>query len=123
MQRRPLGRPLRCVATPRSHLQQPHQLALQRSKRRMLHVGFRVYDEIPSCGNLLAMEPDHFPYPPADTVAHYRAAQRSLDAEPKAALRQFVRFQKNGEVGTRAALPVAVNSVEIRLAHNSRSAR
>jgi hypothetical protein len=63
------------------------------------------------------MEPDHFSYAPPDAVAHYRAAERSLDAEAKPALRQIIRFQKNGEVGTRAALPVAINSVEIRLAH------
>jgi len=114
----------RCsAANPRSDLQQSQQIALQRSKPRPLHVRFRVYDEIPSCGNLLAMQPDRFPYPPPNAVAHHRPAQRSLDAEAKAALRKVVRFQEHGEVGTRAALPVAVHSVEIRLAHQTRSAR
>ena len=63
------------------------------------------------------MEPDHFSNASPPAVAHHRATERSLDAETKAALGQFVRFQEHGEVGTRAALPVAVNSVEIRLAH------
>jgi hypothetical protein len=63
------------------------------------------------------MEPDHFSNASPHAIAHHRHTERSLDAEAKAALRQFVRFQEHGEVGTRAALPVAVNSVEIRLAH------
>jgi len=69
------------------------------------------------------MEPDHFSNAAPHAIAHHRATERSLDAEAKAALRQFVRFQEHGEVGTRAALPVAVNSVEIRLAHQPRAAR
>ncbi len=69
------------------------------------------------------MEPYHFSNAAPDTIARHRSAQRSLDAEAKAALRQVVRFQEHGEVGTRAALPVAVNSVEIRLAHDARFSR
>jgi len=69
------------------------------------------------------MQPYQFSNAPPDTIAHHRAAQRSLNAEAKAALRQIVCFQKHGEVGTRAALPVAVNSVEIRFAHDARAAR
>jgi hypothetical protein len=69
------------------------------------------------------MQPHHFSNAAPDTIAHHRPAHRSLDAESKAALRQVVRFQKHGEMGTRAALSVAVNSVEIRLAHDARAAR
>ncbi len=46
------------------------------------------------------MQPHHFPDAPPDTIAHHRPAQRSLDAEAKAALGQVVRFQEHGEVGT-----------------------
>jgi hypothetical protein len=46
------------------------------------------------------MQPHHFAYAPSDTIAHHRAAQRALDAEPKAALQQTIRFQEHGEVGT-----------------------
>ncbi len=69
------------------------------------------------------MEPYHFSNAAPDTIACHRSAQRSLDAEAEAALRQVVRFQEHGEVGTRAALPVAVNSVEIRFTHDARAAR
>jgi hypothetical protein len=69
------------------------------------------------------MEPYHFSNAAPHAIARHRSAQRSLDAEAKAALRQVVRFQEHGKVGTRAALPVAVNSVEIRLAHDARAAR
>jgi len=69
------------------------------------------------------MEPYHFSNAAPDTIAHHRSAQRSLDAEAEAALRQVVRFQEHGEVGIRAALPFAVNSVKIRLAHDARCAR
>src|SRR5258705_13748272 len=121
-QRRDLTRLLLSACSP-SHFQQAHEMALQRGKRRTLYVRFRVYDEIPSCGNLLAMQPHHFSDAPPDTIAHHRSAQCSLDAEAKAALRQAIRFQEHGELGTRAALPVAVNSVEVRLAHNTRASR
>ena len=46
------------------------------------------------------MEPDHFANAPPETIAHHRAAECSLDAEAKAALRQIIRFQEHGEVGT-----------------------
>jgi len=63
------------------------------------------------------MQSHHFSNAPPNTVAGYRSTQCSLDAESKAALRQVVRSQEHGEMGTRAALPVAVNGVEVRLAH------
>jgi hypothetical protein len=63
------------------------------------------------------MEPHYLPHAPAHAIPHHRPAEGSFDAESKAALRQIVRFQEHGEVGTRAALPVAVNSVKVRLAH------
>jgi hypothetical protein len=69
------------------------------------------------------MQPHDFSNAAPDTIARHRSTQCTLDAEAKAALRQVVRFQEHGEVRTRAALPVAVNSVEIRLAHDARAAR
>lgn len=69
------------------------------------------------------MQPHQFSHAPSHAISRHRPAQRSFDAEAKAALRQVIRFQEHGEVGTRAALPVAVNSVEIRFAHNARTAR
>ena len=63
------------------------------------------------------MQSDHFSHPPPHAVAHHRSAQGSLDAKAKAALRKVVRFQEHGEMGTRAALSVAVNSVEVRFAN------
>src|SRR4029077_11025849 len=100
---RAIARSLGFAATSSLHLQQAHQVVFQHGKRRILHVRFGVYDEIPSCGNLLAMEPDQFSYASPHAIAHHRATERSLDAKAKAALRQFVRFQEHGEVGTRAA--------------------
>jgi hypothetical protein len=63
------------------------------------------------------MEPNHFSDATPHAVTHYRPAEGPLDTESEAALRQIVRSQENGEVRTRAAFPVAVNSVEIRFAH------
>jgi len=54
----------------------------------------------------------HLAQAPPDTIARHRAAQRLLDAESKTALRQFVSAEENGEVGTRAALPGAVNGIK-----------
>ena len=62
------------------------------------------------------MQPHYFPYAPPHAVAHHRSTQRHLDTESKAALGQVVRLQENGKVGTRAALSVAVNRIEVRLA-------
>jgi hypothetical protein len=46
------------------------------------------------------MEPEHFSNAPPDTIAHHRAAECSLNAEAKAALRQIIGFQEHREVGT-----------------------
>jgi hypothetical protein len=63
------------------------------------------------------MKPDHFANAPADAVANHCASERPLDAEPEAAHRQIVGLRENGEVGIGAALPIAVNRVEFRLAY------
>jgi len=63
------------------------------------------------------MEPHHFADAPADAIPHYRPAEIALDAETEAAQRQVVRFQENNEMGIGTALPMAVNRVEIRFAH------
>jgi acetyl esterase/lipase len=60
---------------------------------------------------------------PPDTIAHHRAAERFLDAEAETALRQLVGAKKNGEVGTRAALPGAVHGIEFSAPHQPRSTR
>jgi len=61
-------------------------------------------------------------HPPPDAIAHHRAAQRLLDAEAEAALRQLVRAKENSEVGTRAALSGAVHSVKFSPPHQTRRA-
>jgi hypothetical protein len=76
-----------------------------------------VYDEIPSCGYLQPVAAHHFAQSPPDTIALHRAAKRLFDAEPKPALRLFVGAEENCEVGTRAALSGAVDSVKLRLPH------
>jgi len=60
--------------------------------------------------------------PPPNAIAHHRAAQRLFDAEAEAAVRQLVRAKKNSEVGTGAALPGAINGIEITPSHQSRRA-
>jgi hypothetical protein len=60
---------------------------------------------------------------PPDTITHYRATQGLLDAETKTALRQFVGAKKNCEVGTRAALSGAVDSIKFSAPHQPRLAR
>ena len=63
------------------------------------------------------MEPDHFADASANAIANYRAAETTLNAKTESALRQVVGFRENGEMGIGTALPIAVNRVEIRLAH------
>jgi len=60
---------------------------------------------------------------PPDAIAHHRAAQAFLDAEPKTALRQLIRAKENSEVGTRAPLPGAIHSIEFTAPHQPRVAR
>jgi hypothetical protein len=69
------------------------------------------------------MKANNFAHAPAHTVAHYRAAQSTLDAEAETALRQVVRPRENGEVGIGTALPKTVNRVEVRLAHETHGKR
>jgi hypothetical protein len=69
------------------------------------------------------VEANHFANAAANAIAHYRAAESALDAEAEAALRQIVRFRENGEVGIGTALPMTVNRVEVRLAHEAHGRR
>ena len=64
-----------------------------------------------------------FSHSPPDAIARYCAAERLLDAESKAAVRQLVRAKKNGEVGIRAALPGPVHGVKLSAPHQPRLAR
>lgn len=80
-------------------------------------------DDVPSLGNLLTLEADHFADAPAHTVAYYCAAESALDTEAEAALRQIVRFRENGKKGIRTASALAVNSIEIRLANQTSGRR
>jgi hypothetical protein len=64
-----------------------------------------------------------FPHAPPDAIAHYRATERLLDAEPKAGVRQLIRAKKNGEVGIRAAFPGTVYGVKLSAPHQPRLAR
>jgi hypothetical protein len=61
--------------------------------------------------------------PPPNTIAHHRAAERFLDAEAEAGLRQSIGAKENSEVGTRAALSGAVHGVKISAPHQPRVAR
>jgi hypothetical protein len=58
-----------------------------------------------------------FAQAPPDTIAHYRAAQRFLDAKAESALPQFVGAEENCEVGTRTALSGAVDGIKLSAAH------
>lgn len=69
------------------------------------------------------MPAHNLPQAPPDSIAHYRAAKRFLDAEAEAAVRQRIGAEKNGEVRARAALPGAIDGVEITPADNARLAR
>ena len=69
------------------------------------------------------MKADHFADAPAHTVAYYRAAESALDAEAKTAVRQIVRFRKNGKKGIGTALAMTVNGVEIRFANEPSGGR
>ena len=69
------------------------------------------------------MKANNFAHAPAHAIAHYRATESTLDAEAETALRQIVRFRENGEVGIGTALPMTVNRVEVRLAHEMRGRR
>ena len=59
---------------------------------------------------------------PPDAIAYHRTAQRLLDAEPEAALRQLVRAKENSEVGIRAAFARAIHSIKFSPPHNPRRA-
>jgi len=65
------------------------------------------------------MKANDFADAPANAIAHHRAAKSSFDAETETGLRQVIRLRENGEVGIRTALPMAVNRVEVRLAHET----
>jgi hypothetical protein len=69
------------------------------------------------------MKANDFADAPAHAIAHYRAAESTLDAEAETALWQVVCFKENGEVGIGTALPMSVNRVEVRLAHETRGKR
>ena len=65
------------------------------------------------------MKANHFANTPADAIAHHRTAESTLNAEAEAALRPIIRFRENSEVGIGTALPMTVNRVEVRLAHEA----
>jgi hypothetical protein len=103
--------------------QQLQQLRSENGERRRRHIGLGVNDDVPSCGYLLTVEANHFAKAAANAIAHHRAAERALDAEAEAAVRQIVRFRENGEVGIGTALPMTVNRVEVCLAHEAHRER
>jgi len=107
----------------RRTLQHLQQIRHQRRKLRAPHRTLRVYDHVPSCGYLQPVAAHHFAQTPPDPIAHHRPAQRLLDAEAEAALRQFIGAEENCEVGTRAALSGAVHGIKLCLPHKPRLAR
>jgi hypothetical protein len=66
---------------------------------------------------------DDFPQAPPHAVAHHRAAQSLLDAEPEAADRLSTGANENSEVGTRAALAGAVHLIKLAFPHQLGFAR
>jgi len=82
-----------------------------------------VNDDVPSCGYLQPVAAHYLAQAPPDPIAHYRAAQSFLDAEAEAALGQFVGAKENCEVGTRTALPCAVDGIKLSAPHQPRFAR
>src|SRR5260370_8174015 len=104
-------------------LQQTQQIRCQRRKLRARYRALRVNDDVPSCGYLQPVAAHHFAQAPPDPIAHYRAAQSLLDAEPESALRELVGAEENCEVGTRTALSGAVDSSKLSAPHQPRFAR
>src|SRR5438105_565854 len=82
--------------------QQPHELRRQRCKLHLRRPALRVYDDVPSCRYLLPMAAHNLSHPPPDAIAHYRAAQRLLDAEAVSAAFHLIRAKENGEIAARA---------------------
>ena len=80
-------------------------------------------DDVPSRGYLLPVAADDFPQAPPHAVAHHRAAQSLLDAEPEAADRLPTGANENSEVRTRAALAGAVDEIELAFPHQLGFAR
>src|SRR5713226_3739938 len=113
----------RSLACRRYALQQPQQIRCQRRKFRVRYQILRVYNDVPSCGYLQPVAAHDLAQAPPDTIAHYRPAQSLLDAEAESALRQFVGAEENCEVGTRTALPGAVDSIKLSPPHQPRFAR
>jgi hypothetical protein len=60
---------------------------------------------------------------PSHAVTHHCAAECLFDAEAEATERQFIGAKKDGEVGTRAALPGAVHGLELARTHQPNVAR
>src|SRR5713226_4062093 len=111
------------VSRPLHALQQPQQIRRQRRKFRVRHRIRLVYHDVPSGGYLQPAAAHDLAQPPPNTIAHYRPAQSLLDAEAESALRQFVGAEENCEVGTRTALPGAVDSIKLSPPHQPRFAR
>lgn len=78
-----------------------------------------MYDDVPSCGYLLPVAAHHLAHSSPHAVAHHRASQRLLDAEPEPAQSQFVGSTEYGEVGTRYALSPAIHGVECAAPHQA----
>ena len=89
---------LRTLRSARRALQQAQQFRGQRSKLGSCYGTLRMYDDVPSCGYLLAVAAHDFAGSPANAIARDRAAKLSLDAESKTALRQIIGAEEHSEV-------------------------
>jgi len=69
------------------------------------------------------MTANDFAQAPSHAVTHHRAAECLFDAEAEATQRQFIGTKKDGEVGTRAALPGAVHGGKLARTHQPNVAR
>src|SRR2546429_3629040 len=103
--------------------EQPQQIRRKLRKPRFGHPALRVNYDVPSHGYLPPVAAHDFAHAPPDAVAHHRAAERFLNADAKAALRQFVGAKDNCEVGARAAPSGAVDSVKFAAPPKPRLAR
>lgn len=65
----------------------------------------------------------HFADAPPHAIAHYGLAERLLDTESEARLRQIVRAKEHREVGTRAAFSRSINRIKVTAPHQPCLAR
>jgi len=69
------------------------------------------------------MPAHHFPNAPPHAITHYGIAQRLLDTESEARLRQIVGAKEHREVGTGAAFSRSINRIKVTAPQHPRLSR